>query len=122
MKKFLQIGIGFFISIGLLWLAFRNVDFEAMWLAVSAIPVSSLIVAVFCVLFMQLARWVRWMALTNSLGEITVIEQFKISVVGSALIALLPLRLGEFARPILLRQMGGVPISSSLAAAAVERV
>ena len=122
MKKLVQIGTGFSISIGLMWLAFRNVDFEAMWSAIGGIPVSSLLLAVLCVLFMQLARWVRWMALTNSLGDITVLEQFKISVVGSALIALLPLRLGEFARPILLRQMGGVAVSSSLAAAAVERI
>lgn len=122
MKKLLQLVIGFLISAFFMWLAFRNVDLDSMWLAVDSISVLSFVLAIACVIFMQLSRWVRWMALTNSLGNITVLEQFKISVSGSALIALLPLRLGEFARPLLLRQMGGVAISSSLAAAAVERI
>ena len=122
MKKIFQLLVGLLLSIIFLYVALRNVDLDAMWKSFNSISAFQFSLALMCVFFMQMARWVRWMALTNPLADITVSEQFKISVTGSALIALLPMRLGEFARPLLLRQMGGVAVSSSLAAAAVERI
>jgi len=70
----------------------------------------------------QAFRGLRWFAIVGVLGPVGLGEALAIAWAGSMWIALLPFRLGEFARPVFLAQRTSIPIERALGAVALERV
>lgn len=68
------------------------------------------------------ARATRWRFLIAPVQEVSVRESVLLNWIGFFAIFLLPLRLGEFARPALTRMRLGVSVSVGLGTVAVERV
>ncbi len=122
MRVLMRLGAALGVSALLLYLAFRNVHFDAMWLAVRHADHRFTALFVLALVFIQLCRIYRFDLLIRPFARISTASLFRISNVGLMLILLLPLRLGELARPYMLKQESGAPLSSGLGAVVVERV
>jgi uncharacterized protein (TIRG00374 family) len=71
---------------------------------------------------LHFCRVVRWGILLKPLGQVSFGRLFMVSSVGIMALVLLPLRLGEFARPLLISEPGKIRASSALATIVVERL
>ncbi|MBK6917129.1 MAG: flippase-like domain-containing protein [Deltaproteobacteria bacterium] len=67
-------------------------------------------------------RALRWWFLLRRLGEVSWRSAVAIGLAGYLWIAVLPLRLGELARPLMVAQRHGIAVGRTLAVVAVERI
>ena len=70
----------------------------------------------------HLARVIRWYFLVRPLGEVDPATVHRVCAVGFTAILLLPLRLGELVRPVLLAGTSRLPTAGVLATVVVERI
>ncbi len=110
-----------------IWLSLRNADLRAVGAAIAAADPRRLVVYALLLLVIHLVRTVRWGILLEPLGHVGFKRLNSASAVGYMLLILLPLRLGEFARPLLIARPPpgrGVRLSRSgaLASIVVERI
>lgn len=69
-----------------------------------------------------LFRTGRWHYLVAPLGEVDVRTTLAVSLAGTMWIIVLPLRLGEFARPLFLAQKSQIGVGQALGTVAIERI
>ena len=112
------------IAIGavFIWLAVRDVDLDQVGDALGSVDLG--IVGLYVLIFglVHISRIVRWGLLLKPIGQVSFGRLFTVGSVGFMALMLLPLRLGEFARPILVAERGKIRISAALATIVVERV
>lgn len=100
----------------------------ALWPLMAAVPadpwIAPSVLVVFALLLVpfHLVRAARWWFLLRRQGDVSLREAIAIGMVGYMWIALLPLRLGELARPLLVAHRHAITIGRTLAVVAVERV
>jgi len=70
----------------------------------------------------HLLRSIRWWWLVRALGPVPARDALAVGLAGYMWIAVLPLRIGELARPLLLAERNGIPVARSLGVVAIERV
>lgn len=99
-----------------LWPYLRAVPTD-LAIAAWAIPVYLLTLVPY-----HLARAGRWHALVRPLGPVPLSVTLRVSLAGYMWIALLPFRLGELARPLLLAQRSDITVHRALGTVAIERV
>ena len=123
MKKF-WINLGISIAVGALfvWLAVRGVNWAEVLDAFSRVNPLILVAYFLVACAIEALRIVRWGILLKPLGRVPALRLFTAGAVGFMALMLLPLRLGEFARPILVAERGKIRISAALATVVVERV
>jgi uncharacterized protein (TIRG00374 family) len=115
------------VSAVFIWLSLRKADLRAVGAAMGAADPLRL-VGYFCLLLViHLVRTVRWGILLEPLGKVSFKRLNSASAVGWMLLMVLPLRLGEFARPLLIARPppgGGQPLrrSGAMASIVVERI
>ena len=120
MKK--NIIIGLVISGLFVYLAVRGINFSDLgksFQSANYLYVFPVILIVFLALYL---RSYRWGIIMESLVKYDQITLFIISSIGFMAVGILPARLGEFARPYLVKQKSGIRMSSILATVIVERV
>lgn len=131
MNRSLKLALRIVLSVGVsaffVWLSLRNVDVRKMASAIAAAPLSRLVVYVALMLVVHLLRTVRWGILLEPLGHVGFKRLNSASAVGIMLLIVLPLRLGEFARPLLIaRPPAGTGLrlrrSGAFASIVVERI
>ena len=106
----------------LFWLAVREVQWARITEAIRAAELVYLIPYVGSLLLIHLFRTLRWGELLRPVGKVSFGKLLAVSSVGLGAIALLPLRLGEFVRPILIRDGEEIRLGSALATIATERI
>src|SRR4051812_31302735 len=109
------------------WLSLRHTDVRAVGRAMAAADPMRIGAYLAVLLIIHLVRTVRWGLLLKPLGEVSFKRLNSASAVGWMLLMLLPLRLGEFARPLLIARPppgGGQPLrrSGAFASVVVERI
>src|SRR6267143_6452784 len=109
------------------WLSLRHTDVRAVGRAMAQADGARISAYVLLLLVIHLVRTVRWGLLLRPLGQVGFKRLNSASAVGFMLLMLLPLRLGEFARPLLIARppAGGGPQlrrSGALASLVVERI
>jgi uncharacterized membrane protein YbhN (UPF0104 family) len=67
-------------------------------------------------------RAIRWWWLVRGLGPVPARDALLLGLAGYMWIAVLPLRIGELARPLLLAEKNGIAVARSVGVVAVERV
>jgi uncharacterized protein (TIRG00374 family) len=110
-----------------IWLSLRHTDLRAVGGAMAAADATRLLAYFVLLLVIHVVRTVRWGILLEPLGHVSFKRLNSASAVGWMLLMVLPLRLGEFARPLLIArppQGGGAPLrrSGALASIVVERI
>ena len=121
-KNSLKIIFGLLISIGFLFLAFRQLDFQQMKQAFSLANYWLLIPSIIIIFASHWLRSVRWQFLMNPIRNIPVGNLFSALLIGYAANTILPAHLGEFLRAYVVGKKRNIPISSALATIVVERI
>lgn len=121
-RMVLKTGLSILLGAGMVYLAFRGEDWGAFNAGIQAVDWSLL--GAYLALFgaAHVLRILRWGILVRALGPLTWRKVGAIGAFGYLCITALPLRLGEFVRPVLVRGEGGITASGALATVVVERV
>jgi uncharacterized protein (TIRG00374 family) len=106
----------------LVWLAFRGEDWSDFLVRLESVEHGPLMGYVGLFTAAHLLRIFRWGVLVRALGDVQWRDILSAGAVGYMCIMVLPLRLGEFVRPYLVRGKAGVTASGALATVVVERV
>jgi len=114
--------LGIVISVVALYLSFRNVPLHELSAYVSSIRYVWIIPAGSAVILSFALRALRWQVILASSGEVGFLTAFHILMTGFMMNCVLPGRIGEIARPIILKKKENIPFSTGLATVAVERV
>lgn len=110
------------LTVALLTVFFWNVDFREVGTALTHAKPGFLLAAVATALFSYWLRVVRWQQILRPVGKTRHSSALLATVVGYAGITLLPARLGDLARPVLLSKRDKIPTSATLASILTERV
>jgi uncharacterized protein (TIRG00374 family) len=114
--------VGIFISIAALYLAFRHVPVGDLWLYLKSINYAWMVPAVFLVMVGFFLRTLRWQFILESSYKIGIWQAFHPLMIGFMINCILPGRVGEFARPVILQKKEKVPFATGIATVAAERV
>lgn len=104
------------------YLAFRNVPFDALAAYLAAIDYLWLLPAAAAVVLSFVLRAVRWRIILETSRRVDFWRAFHPLMTGFMINCILPGRLGEIARPAILKQREKVPFATGLATVAAERV
>lgn len=110
------------LTIGLLWLFFRNIDLGETWRAIASAHPALVGLAVLATVQTYVLRAWRWQALLLPLGHARFRTAFRTTVIGFTATFLLPGRVGEVLRPYLLARQEGLKMPSTFATVIVERL
>lgn len=124
MKKNLTISltVGIILSAAALYLAFRNVPILELIDYLASINYLWVIPATFLIIFSFVVRVVRWQIILASSQRVSFWRAFHPLMIGFMINCILPGRLGEVARPMILSKRDNFPVSTGLATVAAERV
>jgi uncharacterized protein (TIRG00374 family) len=120
MKK--NIAFGLLISAVCIYFAFRGIDFAALSASLASVNYFYIIPVVLAVLAAHCVRCYRWGKILETLVSYDQKTLFALGSIGFMAVNILPARLGEFARPYLVKKRSGIKMSSSMATIIVERV
>src|SRR5437763_13826020 len=128
LKLTLRIVLSLAVSAVLMWLSLRNADLRAVGRAIASADPWRMLGYGSILLCIHLVRTVRWGILLEPLGHVGFKRLNSASAVGFMLLVLLPFRLGEFGRPLLIARPtpGGrgptLRRSGAFASIVVERI
>jgi glycosyltransferase 2 family protein len=110
------------LTLGLLWLFFRNIDLHATWTAITHAHPGLICAAVVVTLMTYIVRAWRWQALLKPIGHARFRTAFRTTVIGFTATFLLPARIGEILRPYLLARTEGLKATATFATIIIERL
>jgi len=113
---------GLVISAAALYFAFRNVPLGDLLNYLASINYLWVPPALVLVMLSFYLRSVRWQIILASTKKITIGRAFHPMMIGFMINCVLPGRLGEIARPIILQKKDKVPFTTGLATVATERI
>ncbi|MCU0643772.1 MAG: flippase-like domain-containing protein [bacterium] len=121
-KNGLKIILGLLVSIGFLFLAFRQLDFHQMKQAFSLAKYWLLIPSLIIIFTSHWLRSLRWQYLLNPVQNVPVRNLFSALLIGYAANDILPAHLGEFLRAYLVGRKRNIAVSATMATIVVERI
>ena len=114
--------LGIVVSGVALYLAFRNVPILDLFSYLASINYFWVIPSLALGLFTFVMRVLRWQVILASARRISFWRVFHSLAIGFMINCILPGRVGEVARPVILRKQDNFPVSTGLATVAAERV
>ena len=121
-KLFTSLVIGSLVSALTLYLAFRNVPVRQLIAYLGTINYWWIVPTIALLITTFLLRTLRWRLLLKHIGPLTFRQAFHPLMIGFMMNCVLPGRVGELARPVLLKQRHGIAFSTGLATVAAERI
>ena len=124
MKRNITISLllGIVVSGVALYFAFRNVPISDLFNYLVSINYFWVIPSIALALFSFVIRVLRWQVILASARRISFWRAFHPLMIGFMINCILPGRVGEVARPVILRKQDNFPVSTGLATVAAERV
>jgi hypothetical protein len=114
--------VGLVISAAALYFAFRKVPLGDLISYLASINYLWLLPALVMVMISFYLRAVRWQIILTSSRKITFWQAYHPMMVGFMINCVLPGRLGEVARPVILQKKENIPFTTGLATVAAERI
>jgi len=114
--------VGLVISAATLYFAFRDVPLGDLVNYLASINYVWILPALGLVMISFYLRALRWRLILMSTQKVTVGRAFHLMMIGFMINCVLPGRLGEIARPIILLKKEKVPFTTGLATVAAERI
>jgi len=114
--------LGLFISASLLFFFFRGIPLQEMKDALRSFQYLYLIPCLFVYLSSFLVRAVRWQILLEPLKKVSFATSFEVIMISWMANNLLPARMGEFVRALVLGKKEGITATGSFATVVLERV
>ena len=121
-KTVISLILGLAVSILALYLAFRNVPFNELVIYFASINYIWIPPAVVILLLIFALRAYRWKIILESAGKIGFWQSFHPLMIGFMINCILPGRVGEVARPVILQKKENIPFSTGLATVGAERM
>lgn len=121
-KLTISLILGVMISALTLYLAFRNVPADQLLKYLGTIDYLWILPTVAILALTFLIRALRWKIILKEICEISFWQAFHPTMIGFMMNCVLPGRVGELARPVLLKQKRGIPITTGLSTVAAERI
>jgi len=121
-KMALSLLLGVVISVLALYFSFKNVPLHELATYIVSVRYSWIIPSAAAVFLAFVLRAVRWQVILASSVSVDYLSAFHPLMIGFMINCILPGRIGEVARPVILRKEENVPFSTGLATVAVERV
>lgn len=120
-KVIISFVVGLVVSAAALYFAFRNVPISDLISYLASINYLWVLPALVMVMISFWLRAVRWQIILESSCKISVWRAFHPMMIGFMINCVLPGRLGEIARPVILQKKENVPFTVGLATVAAER-
>ena len=118
----IQVVLGLLLSALFLWLAFRKVDWSGMWLTVRHANVWLVLAALLMVILATLIRAERWRLMFYPDHRRLRRNKFvSIFLIGQVINAVIPVRLGELTKAILVGEIEHVSVAHALWTTAVDK-
>jgi len=114
--------LGVIVSAIALFLAFKNVPISDLIVYLVSINYFWIIPSVIILLISFALRAFRWQIILGSSSKVNFWRAFHPLMIGFMINCIIPGRVGEIARPAILKKNDNVPFSTGLATVAVERV
>jgi uncharacterized protein (TIRG00374 family) len=121
MGRALSVAVGLGLSLLFTWLAFRGVDMRSIREQMGGLRWAPVLVCLATQVLCQILRFVRWGLMLRSLGEIGWDRVFAIGSVGTPAVTLLPARVGELVRPVLVTEETDISFGQVSATVVAER-
>lgn len=122
MSRRSQFGLGAGLAVFLVWLFLRQADLDRVGRTLAAADPWLLALVVLLTLFTSVQRAWRWRQLLAPLARVPMRPLLDCILMGWAVSVLLPGRLGEVARPVLLSRRSEVSASAGFGSVVLERV
>ena len=124
MKKNMTLSLigGILLSAGALYFAFKNVPIAELVKYFASINYFWVLASALISIFSFMLRAARWRIILESTRKITIWRAFHPLMIGFMINCVLPGRLGEVARPVILQKEEKVPFATGLATVVAERV
>ena len=120
--KILKISLGFGLSLAFGYLAVRGVEWSAVLHAFGRVDLGLLALSFLLLGVIFLFRAYRWQKLVEPVQRLPVSVFFSATLIGFMGNNVLPLRAGEILRIYALSRLGPVPLSTSIATGALDRL
>ena len=120
-KIYISFSLGIVLSIAALYFAFKNVPFNELRSYMGTIDSFWVTVSVLIVVLCFIFRTMRWQIIVGATRKIGFWQAFNPLMIGFMINCILPGRVGEVARPVILQKNEQVPFSTGLATVAAER-
>lgn len=117
-----RIGVSIVLMIALLAFFLWNVDFDEMMHGLKQANPWLIALAALLALLSYWARVIRWILILRPVAKVRHSSAVLATVVGYAAITLLPARMGDIIRPVILAKRDRFPVSAGLASILTERV
>jgi len=121
MSRRIQLALGLGLAVLLTWLFLRQVHLDRVGAALAGVRLWFLAAAVAVVLLNQLQRAWRWHVLLSPLAKVPTRPLLECTLMGWGVTAVLPGRLGEIVRPVLLSRRTSVRASAAIGSVVLER-
>ena len=121
-KLTLSLIVGIIISAIALYLAFRHVSFSELIEYFSTLNYLWVLPSVIIVVLVFFIRALRWRIILESTRKISLLRAYHPLIIGFMMNCVLPGRVGELARPAILKKNEKIPFGTGLATVAAERV
>lgn len=121
-KKIVSLMLGIILSALALYLAFRNVPFTELIIYIASINYLWIVPSVVLSFIIFALRAYRWQIILASAHKVGFWQAFHPLMIGFMLNCVLPGRVGEVARPVVLLRKEKIPFSTGIATVAAERV
>ena len=123
MKKnfYISFSLGIVLSVAALYFAFKNVPFSELRSYMGTIDSFWVTISVLIVVLCFIFRTLRWQIIVGATRKIGFWQAFHPLMIGFMINCILPGRVGEVARPVILQKNEQVPFSTGLATVAAER-
>jgi uncharacterized protein (TIRG00374 family) len=121
-KLTLSLIVGIIISALALYLAFRHVSFNELIEYFSTLNYLWVLPSVLIVVLVFFIRAWRWRIILESTRKISLLRAYHPMIIGFMMNCVLPGRIGELARPAILKKNEKIPFATGLATVAAERV
>jgi uncharacterized protein (TIRG00374 family) len=121
-SRTVRIVVSLVLMIGLLAIFLWNVDFREVGRSIADADPALLGAAAAIAVFAYWLRALRWQFILRPVGRIRHSSVVLTTAVGYAALSLLPARMGDLIRPLLLARRERIPASASLASVLTERV
>ncbi len=121
LARLIQVVVALLVSAGALWFSFKDVDLRSLFAKLAASDPKVIVLYALAQVAIHAVRVVRWGLLVRPLGPVSWRAVFSAASVGIPAAMFLPLRLGEFVRPVMMSR-AGVPFPSAMASVVTERL
>jgi len=121
-KRALRVAVSLLLAVVLLAFFLWNVDFARVGKALEGAHLGWLVAAISLALLSYWLRAVRWQLILLPVGRVSHLGAVLATAIGYAAMTLLPARMGDVVRPLVLARHERMPVAATLASILTERI